>query len=156
MRSVLYLVVSMNKKRNIVLLVLSTLLIAFCIYINSKLTAENYIDIENVSTELNVTSNKLVATFMDNEEQADKMFSGKIIEITGRVKEVTFLNNRNTVILYGQNSTSGIICDFDTNQLEEIKNLSKNQKVTIKGICKGFLKDVVILNCLLMKSNLNE
>lgn len=146
----------MNKKRNIVLLVLSTLLIAFCIYINSKLTAENYIDIENISTELNVTSNKLVATFMDNEERADKMFSGKIIEITGRVKEVTFLNNRNTVILYGQNSTSGIICDFDTNQLEEIKDLSKNQKVTIKGVCKGFLKDVVILNCFLMKTNLNE
>lgn len=151
-----YLVILMNKKRNIVLLVFSAVLIAFCIYINSKLTAENYIDIENTSTELNITSNKLVASFTNNEEQADKMFSGKIVEITGRVKEVTFLNNRNTVILYGQNSTSGIICDFDTNQLEEIKSLSKNQKVTIKGVCKGFLKDVVILNCLLMKTNLNE
>jgi len=153
---VYYLVILMNKKRNIVLLVFSAVLIAFCIYINSKLTAENYIDIENTSTELNITSNKLVASFTNNEEQADKMFSGKIVEITGRVKEVTFLNNRNTVILYGQNSTSGIICDFDTNQLEEIKSLSKNQKVTIKGVCKGFLKDVVILNCLLMKTNLNE
>ncbi|MDT7832937.1 hypothetical protein RQM59_11135 [Flavobacteriaceae bacterium S356] len=146
----------MSKKRNIVLLVLSALLIVFCIYLNSKLTAETYIDIENVSTELNITSNKLVANFMDNEERADSMFSGKIVEITGRVKEVTFLNNRNTVILYGQNTASGIICDFDTNQLEEIKNLSKNQKITIKGVCKGFLKDVVILNCLLMNTNLNE
>lgn len=146
----------MSKKRNIVLLVLSALLIAFCIYVNAKLTEESYIDIENVSTELNITSNKLVANFMDNEERADSMFSGKIVEITGRVKEVTFLNNRNTVILYGHNSTSGIICDFGTNQLEEIKRLSKNQKVSIKGVCKGFLKDVIILNCLLMKTNLNE
>lgn len=132
------------------------MLITLCIYINSRLTAENYIDIENVSTELNITSNQLVAHYTDNEERADHMFSGKIVEITGRVKEVTFLNNRNTVILYGQNTGSGIICDFGTNQLDAIKGLSKNQKVTVKGVCKGFLKDVVMLNCLLMNTTLNE
>lgn len=146
----------MNKNRHITLLVFGIALIAVGMYVSSKLMAESYIDIENTSTELNITSKKLVANFIANEDRADHMFSGKIIEITGRVKEVTFLNNRNTVILYGQNTSSGIICDFGTNQLEEIKSLSKNQKITIKGVCKGFLKDVVILNCLLMKTGLNE
>lgn len=111
---------------------------------------------EKASAELNISSKNLVANFINDEERADTMFSGKIVEITWRVKEVTFLNNRNTVILYGQNTSSGIICDFGTNQLEEIKGLIKNQKITVKGVCKGFLKDVVILNCLLMKTDLNE
>ncbi len=146
----------MNKRRNIILIIFSAALVALCIYINWRFTSETYIDMEKASAELNISSKNLVANFINDEERADTMFSGKIVEITGRVKEVTFLNNRNTVILYGQNTSSGIICDFGTNQLEEIKGLIKNQKITVKGVCKGFLKDVVILNCLLMKTDLNE
>lgn len=146
----------MNKKKNIVFVVFSAICIALFLYINSKFQETSYVDIEHISTELTITSQKLVANFLKNEELADAAYAGKIVEISGRVKEVTFLNNRNTVILYGENTSSGIICDFGTNQSEEIKNLQKNQQILVKGICKGFLKDVVMLNCLLMKTNLNE
>ncbi|MFY0603417.1 MAG: hypothetical protein JXQ93_05675 [Flavobacteriaceae bacterium] len=146
----------MNKKRNTFLIVISVILITFCIYIDSKLTSETFIDINTVSTELSITSDKLVRTYVKNEERANEMFSGKIVEIKGIVKEVSFLNNRNTVILYGEDDAYGVICDFGTNQIKEIQKLSKNDHIKIKGICKGFLKDVIVLNCLLMNTTLNE
>lgn len=138
------------------MLLLGAIVIVLSLYVHAKFQENAFVDIENISTELNISSKKLVANFLKNEEMADDAYAGKIVEITGQVKEVTFLNNRNTVILYGENNSSGIICDFGTNQSEEIRSLLKNDQVVIKGICKGFLKDVIILNCLLMKTNLDE
>ncbi|KGL64152.1 conserved hypothetical protein, tRNA-anti-like family [Polaribacter sp. Hel1_85] len=100
-----------------------------------------------MASEASINSNDLIDSYILSEEKTDKLYSGKIIEVTGFVKEVTFLNNRNTVILYSQNKTSGIICDIHPSQIEKVKNLKEHQKIIVKGICKGFLKDVVLLNC---------
>ena len=62
------------------------------------------------------------------------------------MKEITHLNNRITVILNSKNENFGVICDINTNQNEKIEQLKKHQKIRVKGICKGFLKDVIILN----------
>ncbi|WP_036822326.1 OB-fold protein [Polaribacter sp. Hel1_85] len=104
-------------------------------------------NLELVASEASINSNDLIDSYILSEEKTDKLYSGKIIEVTGFVKEVTFLNNRNTVILYSQNKTSGIICDIHPSQIEKVKNLKEHQKIIVKGICKGFLKDVVLLNC---------
>jgi hypothetical protein len=92
---------------------------------------------------------------MVDEKVTNKKFEGKIIEVEGKIKEISFLNNTNSVILFGVDN-SGVICDFNKNQTEEIKKLTKNQTVKIKGIYKGYLKDVILLNCLLMKDKTNE
>jgi hypothetical protein len=142
----------MNIKKNVLPLSIALAIFIGSFYLYAKWSKTSFIDMKRVSTELNVSSKQLVANYLNDETHADSVFSGKIIEVIGLVKEVTFLNNRNTVILYGENSSSGIICDFDDKQIEEIKKISKNDTVMIKGVCKGFLKDVILLNCLLMNS----
>lgn len=104
-------------------------------------------NLELVASDVSINSNDLINLYVESETETNKLYSGKIIEVKGTVKEVTFLNNRNTVILYGNHKTSGIICDIHESQIEKIKKLKKHQKVVVKGICKGFLKDVVLLNC---------
>ena len=104
-------------------------------------------NLELVASEASINSKDLIDSFLQNEEKTNKLYSGKIIEVSGFVKEVTFLNNRNTVILYSQHKTSGIICDIHETQIDKVKELKKHQKIVVKGICKGFLKDVILLNC---------
>ena len=136
------------KKKNIIfyIIILVLLLINGYYYVLPIFKNSNK-NLENVAFELALNSNDLVNQFISNEEKANEIYAGKIIEITGYVKEVTFLNNRNTVILYSKNKTSGIICDINKNQIEKVKKLKEHQKIKVKGICKGFLKDVVLLNC---------
>ena len=105
------------------------------------------INLEKVSSEISLNSNELVASFITNENKSNEVYGGKIIEVTGFVKEISFLNNRNTVLLYTENEKSGIICDVNKNQLKKVKSLKKHQKIKVKGLCKGFLKDVILLNC---------
>ena len=104
-------------------------------------------NLEKVASEIALNSDKLVSSYLSNPKKSEALYSGKIIELEGFVKEVSFLNNRNTVILYTKNKDSCVICDVHSSQIEKIKTLKKHQKIHIKGICKGFLKDVILLNC---------
>ena len=142
----------MTKKK--IFLFISFLFI-FAIYCYFKISKETVINIKSASISYNLHANDLIANFRDNEKSTNKKFAGKIVKIKGKVKEVSFLNNTNTIILLGDEN-SGIICDFSQNQTKEIKALTKNQTVIIKGIYKGFLKDVILLNCLLINDIRNE
>lgn len=145
----------MNKKNKITFFLLSLLVIGGT-YIYFKFYNQPYLDITTVSTEIKTSSERLTASFIQNEKNANSIYQNKIIEVAGIVKEVTFLNNRNTVILYGENEHSGVLCDMQSNQITKVKNLKMGQKVMIKGICKGFLKDAVLLNCMLINQQSNE
>ncbi|WP_353938889.1 OB-fold protein [Polaribacter aquimarinus] len=104
-------------------------------------------NLEFANSEMTLNADDLVNSFLVNPEYSNNLYTGKIIEITGFVKKVTFLNNRNTVLLYSNNKTSGVICDIHPSQIKKVKKLKEHQEVKVKGICKGFLKDVILLNC---------
>ena len=107
-------------------------------------------NIRNENTEVAISSEVLMDDFHQDEDAANKKYKEKVIEVDGVVKEVTFLNNRNTVILYGANNNSYILCDMASGQEEAIKSLQPGQSVKVKGICKGFLKDAILLNCIVI------
>ena len=104
-------------------------------------------NIEKESALVSLNSDDLVASFFNDETKSNKRYTGKIIEVTGFVKEISFLNNRITLILSSNTNSYGVICDVNSSQKEKINKLKKNQKILVKGICKGFLKDVILQNC---------
>lgn len=133
--------------------IISIIIVTICIYISLNLLDKKAIDINKALTFKNTESEILVANFLTNEKLADETYTRKVIEITGTVKEVSFLNNRNTLILQGKDKNSGVICDMNANQIDAIHKISIGDKITVKGICKGFLKDVVMLNCIIITNN---
>ncbi len=145
----------MNRKNKIILFLFGLFLVAG-LYVYFGLYLHSYIDIEKVSAEVKISSGNLTSSFILNEKSANSIYRGKVIEVEGIVREVTFLNNRNTVLLQGDTKYSSVICDMQSNQIEEIKKLKQGQKIKIKGVCKGFLKDAILLNCMLINKKSNE
>lgn len=137
----------MKKKNNILYILITLLLLVNGYYYVIPYFTNSNKNLELVAYEASINSNDLIDSYLISEAETNELYSGKIIEVSGFVKEVTFLNNRNTVILYSQHKTSGVICDIHPSQIEKVKNLKEHQKIVVKGICKGFLKDVVLLNC---------
>lgn len=136
------------KSKNKVFILIVVLLILINIYSYVlPLFSESDKNLENEIPELILSSNDLINAYRLNEDKSDSIYAGKIIEIFGFVKEVTFLNNRNTIILNSDSDTFGVICDINPNQKLKIQQLKEHQKIRVKGICKGFLKDVILLNC---------
>ena len=51
---------------------------------------------------------------------------------------------------------SFIMCSMKKDQYKEAQHLKTGQKVILKGICKGFLMDVIFLDCMIVNSQVDE
>lgn len=101
-------------------------------------------------------SNTLVSAYMENEKESDKKYTNKLIGVTGTVKNISFINNKSTVILHSNLLDSGVICEMDESESEKVKRLKQNQQLHVRGICKGYLKDVILLNCFIDNQKQHE
>lgn len=77
----------------------------------------------------------------------------KVVEIEGVVEEVNSLNNRSTIILTDKNDASfSAICDMQKIQNAKIEHIKSGDIITIKGMLKGSLKDIILLNCIIVNN----
>ena len=121
------------KRKNIILLIIVVVLILINVnhYVLPAFKNSDK-NLENEVAELTLNANELVDTYLLNEESATDKYSGKIIEVTGFIKKITFLNNRNTIILNSNNESFGVICDVHANEVEKLKKIKEHQKIRVK------------------------
>ncbi|ULC59877.1 OB-fold putative lipoprotein [Flaviramulus sp. BrNp1-15] len=78
-------------------------------------------------------------------------FIEHVILVEGIVKDINYLNNRYTIILRGKaNVNTLVICDMQENQKELLKRQELGKTIRVKGILKGSLKDIILLNCIII------
>ena len=91
---------------------------------------------------------ELISMFQDNEKLANDTYTEKLIEVHGVVEEISFLNNRHTILLRGDKFAQNfILCDMAYESKEGKERITKGDTVKLKGVCKGYLLDVIMLNC---------
>lgn len=134
-------------KRNIILAIIAIALIGgvYGLYqFNKKVPT-----LESATPDFQLTANQLYNAFDKNESEATGKFQEKVIEVTGTVFRTKSDTTQLNIILKAENSmTGGVNCslrDLDA-QVPE-----KGSQVTLKGKCQGFLMDVVLNNCVVVK-----
>jgi hypothetical protein len=101
-------------------------------------------DVADLSAQQVMAAN-LFKEFSTNETAANKMYLNKALEVTGKVLEVKRTPQaRQQVILDSGDPMFGIACTLD----QPAQNLKTGDQVTIKGICTGYLNDVILINSL--------
>lgn len=120
--------------------------IVYGIYIFNKKTES----LDNVKPEYTITADQLYMDFNMDEQAALLKYEGKVIEVTGKVIMVTKTDSISNVLLSAENALfGGVNCSF--NKLED--ELQKENMVSIKGQCQGFLTSVILNNCVMGKIN---
>jgi hypothetical protein len=135
----------MAKKITIILLLI-TAVGAFVFY---KIYNKPHEDINDAEADFFMDATALYAAFSTDETAANQQYLNKIIAVTGTVAETsTNLEEGISVLLKSDDLLFGVRCELD--QLSQHKRLSfeTGEKITLKGICSGFLNDVVIVRCL--------
>lgn len=137
----------MKVKRNLFIsIVFALVLINLFYYVPPLFKNTNEPLTNKIATHI-VSSDDLIHSFKIDEEKSTKIYEGKVIEVTGFVKDISFLNDKTTLILKSEADSFGIICELNPTEKENMKYVEKNKKIRVKGICKGYLKDVILLNC---------
>ena len=106
-------------------------------------------DTRTAKAEFTLSANELVAAF-DQEDEANKKFLDKILQVQGKILEITSDTTGITVMLDSDDPISGVTCSFYADESGKLKDLKEGDAVTIKGKCTGKLMDVVLNNCSLV------
>lgn len=101
--------------------------------------------ISDVQPAQSLTADQLFSAYETDEARADSMNLNKVIEVSGIVQDVQSDTSGITVTLQTASGIFGIKCQMD--RTENATDLGKGQEVRLKGICTGYLMDVVLVRC---------
>lgn len=90
---------------------------------------------------LAITADALHSEYDANEVAADEKYKGKVLEVTGTVKEIgkDILDDQYVALQLPRNQfMTSVHCSFPAGASKELAQLRKGQRVTIRGKCKGF------------------
>lgn len=95
-----------------------------------------------------ISSIELYSEFSNNENQANRKYIGKTIIVEGTISEIDKDKNGATVLFIDSgNSMNGILCTLEPKQNGDFQ---VNQTIKLKGLCTGFLQDVVLNKCVIV------
>ncbi len=100
--------------------------------------AENAIDI---------SAAQLSGEFERDEAIANKKYLGRAVQVTGTVSDISTNQENKPVLVLTGDDMGGVQCTL----LNGDNTIKKGDLVTIKGFCSGFLTDVIINSCIVVK-----
>ncbi len=96
-----------------------------------------------------VSAIDLFRSFEEDETKANALYLDKVLEITGNITEISANQNLTPIIvLETENTFFGVRCTMAD---KEIK-VHVGETILVKGICTGYLSDVIITDASIMKS----
>lgn len=97
--------------------------------------------------DITVNAGQLFADFNDDETAATAKYVGKIIAVSGKVRESSTLEDGTPKVILETGSDFGISCEFDPNTKHARTEFQPGEQLTIKGECAGLNLDVQLARC---------
>jgi hypothetical protein len=100
------------------------------------------------ATAIKTEARELFTQYTANEKTANANYIDKILEVTGTAGTVSKnAEGLDVVFLLSGDPMFGVICTME----EQNTGIKTGDVVTLKGICTGFLTDVVLIRCYKIK-----
>jgi hypothetical protein len=113
------------------------------------------VTVESKKADVEIEAAMLLAAFEEDEVSANELYLGKIVSVTGTVESVSEDSVGISVYLKEDDAFAGILCSFDKS-VNEVTSLDNGNIVEIKGICTGYLLDVVLNRCALVSEQAGD
>jgi hypothetical protein len=95
-----------------------------------------------------LSSIDLVNEFIEDEEGANHLYLGKILEVSGVITSIHFEEEDTHIALQSNDPLSEVIAEFQSGEL--LKFLEVGQTITVRGTCSGVLSDVILNRCVIV------
>jgi hypothetical protein len=109
-------------------------------------------DLQKVKPDFVITATDLLKAFESDENSATAKYVNMIVEVSGTIQSVKpGENSALTISLNTGSDISSVICTLQGNTGPT--NFRTGEQITIRGNCSGFLMDVLLNNCVVIKVN---
>lgn len=144
------------KTRNFKILLIGLILIIISLFFIINLYNKPFIDIEKSNPKIEITALEILNDYQADERLANEKYVDNLIQIKGEVADIKYENGTSVVTLKGENDFSNIICRMLPEANLDVLKLKKGAQIMVKGVCTGYLLDVVMVRCVLTNDNFNE
>ncbi|MDP2069431.1 MAG: hypothetical protein Q8K04_10775 [Lutibacter sp.] len=144
------------KTRNFKILLIVLVLIIISLFFIINLYNKPFIDIKKSNPELEVTAQEILDDYLADEYSANEKYVDNLIQIKGEIAEISFDKGISIITLKDRSGFSSIICHMLPEANLNVLKLKKGSQITIKGVCTGYLFDIMMVRCILTNSNFNE
>ena len=134
------------KKITIYILIIGLL----AIFIGYKMYNKPHINVAKKSVDVNITANTLLADFSSDEIKANSKYLDKIIAVKGMVTNIEFNGEKAAISLQTEDDFGSVVCYLVKDDFKKSAEIKEGQEVVLKGICTGFLMDVILVKCVIM------
>jgi hypothetical protein len=126
----------------IALIILAGILIGYTLYNKPQRSVES-------EKAIAISAIQLFKEFEENETDANTKYLNKAVLVSGVISEINSNQEGKTVlILETENPMFGVSCTLE----DQAQGLSTGASVTVKGICTGYLSDVVVTRGIIPKN----
>lgn len=137
----------MNKKRKKIIAIIILFFVFAGGFFAYKMANKSHIDISKTSAEIKINASVLIDEFSSDEIVANNKYLDKIIQVNGKIISNKNIDGKRVIELETSNDFGSVLCHFSTESSKKILQLEIGQNVEIKGICTGFLMDVILVKC---------
>lgn len=127
-------------------LLLATLGLVASIYYYNK----PHLDVKDSEASYVLTAQNLIDEYRENETDTNKKYSETVIQVKGKVFEISTLKGNSVITLKNEGLESSIICHMLPEDNKRTLQFKKGDEINVKGICTGYLMDVIMVRCTLV------
>ena len=107
-------------------------------------------DMSKAKPDYSISAPLLLKAFEDDETAASNKYINKILEVTGTIISIEPAeNNAMSISLATESPFSSVICTFPA--VSDTSEFFTGNEITLRGECSGFLMDVLLNNCAIIK-----
>ena len=139
----------MKGKRSLILvfLMVAILGLVLALYYYNK----PHVNVKKAEAVYVITAKNLISHYQENEAEANAKYAENIIQVKGVIFDISTLKGSSVITLKDENLDSSIICHMLPEENRITLELKKGQNIEIKGISTGYLLDVIMVRCTLVK-----
>ncbi|MBQ4819412.1 hypothetical protein [Aquimarina sp. MMG016] len=135
-------------KIKITIFLLSTALVI--LFINIAIYNKPHINVAKSTPDISLVSQKLLNDFENDENLANSKYLEQIIQVTGKISELSKTKENLVVTLNNDNSLGSVMCHLSVEESKKAKGLKIGENITLKGVCTGYLMDVILIKCVII------
>lgn len=141
----------MISKKNTIKAVIILLFIAFGGILFALMQYNKpHTDVATSKSDMTITAQALYADFEDDEVLANKKYLDQIVEVTGPIANVSEVKGQMIVSVGSGGMMGNVKCHLTPEETAKNYALKEGQMITLKGICTGYLMDVILVKAVLI------
>ena len=105
----------------------------------------------NAKADWTGSDRELAMAFEINEKAANARYLGKVLQVTGFIDNVSSEGDSIFNLVLGVEQEAKVSCTMSPSQNENVRKLRIGDRVSIRGECAGYLADVELNRCVLVK-----